>query len=103
MDRIEKLEMEVKVLRNVIKNIAKKLGIDPEFDKMNFIPEKKNEPIKKIFSLLIVLNIWMLIDMEMVVRPIHTSLIKKKKDMWMMKESSMRKHISLHLTLLKML
>lgn len=47
MDRIEKLEMEVKVLRNVIKNIAKKLGIDPEFDKMNFIPEKKNEPIKK--------------------------------------------------------
>lgn len=49
MDRIEKLEMEVKVLRNVIKNIAKKLGIDPKFDKMNFIPEKKNEPIKKNF------------------------------------------------------
>lgn len=49
MDRIEKLEMEVKVLRNVIKNIAKKLGIEPEFDKMNFIPEKKNEPIKKKF------------------------------------------------------
>ena len=44
MDRIEKLEIEVEGLRNVIKNMAKKLGIDPEFDKidkMNEIPEKK--------------------------------------------------------------
>ena len=40
MDKIEKLEMEVEVLRNALKNMAKKLGIDPEFDKMNFIPEK---------------------------------------------------------------
>ena len=31
------------------KKYSKKLGIDPEFDKMNFIPEKKNEPIKKKF------------------------------------------------------
>ena len=43
MDRIEKLEMEVEGLRNVIKNMAKKLGMDfTEFDKMNEIPEKKN-------------------------------------------------------------
>ena len=39
MDRIEKLEMEVEILRNALKNMAKKLGIDLEFDKMKFIPE----------------------------------------------------------------
>ena len=47
MDRIEKLEIEVEGLRNVIKNMAKKLGIDPEFDKMNEIPEKKEEHVNK--------------------------------------------------------
>ena len=41
-------------------------------------------------------------DLEILVSPIHTSLIKKKEDMWMMKEGSMMKHISLHSTLLKM-
>ena len=42
MDRIEKLEMEVECLRNVIKNMVKKLGMDfTEFDKMNEIPERK--------------------------------------------------------------
>ena len=49
MDRIENLEMEVECLRNAIKNMAKKLGMDPEFDKMNEIPEKKEEPVKKNF------------------------------------------------------
>lgn len=52
MDRIEKLEMEVESLRNVIKNMAKKLGMDPEFDKidkMNEIPERKETPVKKNF------------------------------------------------------
>ena len=49
MDRIEKLEMEVECLRNAIKNMAKKLGMDPEFDKMNEIPEKKEVPVKKNF------------------------------------------------------
>jgi hypothetical protein len=52
MDKIEKLEMEVEVLRNVVKNMAKKLGIDPEFDKMNFIPETdliEKEPVRKNF------------------------------------------------------
>ena len=52
MDKIEKLEMEVEVLRNALKNMAKKLGIDPEFDKMKFIPEKdliEKEPRKKNF------------------------------------------------------
>ena len=49
MDRIEKLEMEVECLRNAIKNMAKKLGMDPEFDKMNEIPEKKEEHVKKNF------------------------------------------------------
>lgn len=52
MDKIEKLEMEVEILRNALKNMAKKLGIDPEFDKMNFIPEKdliEKEPVKKNF------------------------------------------------------
>ena len=49
MNRIEKLEMEVEGLRNVIKNMAKKLGMDPEFDKMNKILEKKEEPVKKNF------------------------------------------------------
>lgn len=47
MDRIEKLEIEVEGLRNVIKNMAKKLRIDPEFDKMNEIPEKKEEHVNK--------------------------------------------------------
>ena len=47
MDRIEKLEMEVEGLRNVIKNMAKKLGMDPEFDKMNEIPEKKKRTCKE--------------------------------------------------------
>ena len=50
MDKIEKLEMELEVLRNVVKNMAKKLGIDPEFDKMKFIPEKdliEKEPVEK--------------------------------------------------------
>jgi hypothetical protein len=32
--------MEIEVLRNALKNMAKKLGIDPEFDKMDFIPKK---------------------------------------------------------------
>ena len=45
MDRIEKLEMEVEILRNALKNMAQKLGIDPEFDKMKFIPE--NDLIEK--------------------------------------------------------
>ena len=52
MDRIEKLEMEMELLRNALKNMAKKLGIDPEFDKIKFIPEKdliKKEPVKKNF------------------------------------------------------
>ena len=50
MDRIEKLEMEVEGLRNVIKNMAKKLEMDiTEFDKMNEIPEKKEAPEKKNF------------------------------------------------------
>ena len=49
MDRIEKLEMEVECLRNAIKNMAKKLGMDPEFDKVNEIPEKKEEHVKKNF------------------------------------------------------
>ena len=49
MDRIEKLEMEVEGLRNAIKNMAKKLGMDPEFDKMNEIPEKKEVHVKKNF------------------------------------------------------
>ena len=50
IDRIEKLEMEVECLRNVIKNMVKKLGMDfTEFDKMNEIPEKKEEPVKKNF------------------------------------------------------
>lgn len=52
MDRIEKLEMEVEGLRNVIKNIAKKLGMEPEFneiDEMNEILEKKEEHVKKNF------------------------------------------------------
>ena len=52
MDRIEKLEMEVEGLRNVIKNIAKKLGMEHEFneiDEMNKILEKKEEPVKKNF------------------------------------------------------
>ena len=52
MDKIEKLEMELEVLRNVVKNMAKKLGIDPEFDKMKFIPEKdliEKEPVEKNF------------------------------------------------------
>lgn len=52
MDKIEKLEMEVEVLRNALKNMAKKLGMDPEFDKMKFIPEKdliEKEPVKKKF------------------------------------------------------
>ena len=52
MDKIEKLEMEVEVLRNALKNMAKKLGIDPEFDKMKFIPEKdliEKEPVRKNF------------------------------------------------------
>ena len=53
MDRIEKLEMEVEDLRNAIKNMAKKLGMDfTEFDnidKMNEIPEKKEAPEKKNF------------------------------------------------------
>ena len=50
MDRIEKLEMEVERLRNVIKNMSKKLGMDfTEFDKMNEIPEKKEEHVKKNF------------------------------------------------------
>lgn len=52
MDKIEKLEMEIELLRNVIKNMAKKLGIDPEFDKMKFIPEKdliEKEPVQKNF------------------------------------------------------
>ena len=55
MDRIEKLEMEVEVLRNALKNMAKKLGIDPEFDKMKFIPENDliekgpKEPVRKNF------------------------------------------------------
>lgn len=52
MDKIEKLEMEVEVLRNALKNMAKKLGIDPEFDKMKFIPENdliEKEPVKKNF------------------------------------------------------
>ena len=35
--------------RGAAERLSKKLGIDPEFDKMNFIPEKKNEPIKKKF------------------------------------------------------
>lgn len=49
MDRIEKLEMEVEILQNAIKNMAKKLGMDLEFDKMNEVPEKKKEPVKKNF------------------------------------------------------
>ena len=52
MDKIEKLEMEVEVLRNALKNMANKLGIDPEFDKMKFIPEKdliEKEPVMKNF------------------------------------------------------
>ena len=52
MDKIEKLEMEVEVLRNALKNMSNKLGVDPEFDKMKFIPEKdliKKEPVKKNF------------------------------------------------------
>jgi hypothetical protein len=52
MDRIEELEMEIEVLRNALKNMAKKLGIDPEFDKMDFIPKKdliRKEPGKKNF------------------------------------------------------
>lgn len=50
MDRIEKLEMEVEGLRNVIKNMVKKLGMDfTEFDKMNEIPERKEEHVKKNF------------------------------------------------------
>lgn len=52
MDKIEKLEMEMEVLRNALKNMAKKLGMDPEFDKMKFIPEKdltEKEPVKKNF------------------------------------------------------
>ena len=53
MNRIEKLEMEVEGLRNAIKNIAKKLGMDvtefDENDKMNEIPEKKEVPVKKNF------------------------------------------------------
>ena len=52
MNKIEKLEMEVEVLRNAIKNMAKKLGIDPEFDKMKFIPENdliEKKPVKKNF------------------------------------------------------
>ena len=52
MNRIEKLEMEVEGLRNAIKNMVKKLGMDPEFDKidkMNEIPEKKEVPVKKNF------------------------------------------------------
>ena len=50
MNRIEKLEKEVELLKNTLKNMAKKLGIDPEFDKMKFIPEKdliEKEPVKK--------------------------------------------------------
>ena len=53
MDRIEKLEKEVEILQNAIKNMAKKLGMDPEFDKMEktneTVPEKKKEPVKKNF------------------------------------------------------
>ena len=53
MNRIEKLEMEVEGLRNGIKNIAKKLGMDvtefDENDKMNEILEKKEAPEKKNF------------------------------------------------------
>lgn len=49
MDRIEKLEMEVEILQNAIKNMAKKLGMDLEFDKTNEVPEKKKEPVKKNF------------------------------------------------------
>ena len=53
MNRIEKLEMEVEGLRNVIKNMAKKLGMDftefDKIDKMNKILEKKKEPVKKNF------------------------------------------------------
>ena len=52
MNRIEKLEMEVEGLRNVIKNIAKKLGMEHEFneiDEMNKIPEKKEAPVEKNF------------------------------------------------------
>ena len=52
MNKIEKLEMEIEVLRNALKNMAKKLGIDPEFDKMNFIPENdliEKEPVEKNF------------------------------------------------------
>ena len=53
MDRIEKLEMEVESLRNVIKNMSKKLGMDftefDKIDKMNEIPEKKEEHVKKNF------------------------------------------------------
>ena len=52
MDKIEKLEMEVEVLRNALKNMANKLGIDPEFDKMKFIPEVdliEKEPVRKNF------------------------------------------------------
>ena len=54
MDKIEKLEMEVEGLRNVIKNMAKKLEMDiTEFDKMEktneTVPEKKKEPVKKNF------------------------------------------------------
>lgn len=53
MDKIEKLEMELEVLRNAVKNMAKKLGIDPEFDKMEFpIPERdliEKNPVKKNF------------------------------------------------------
>ena len=52
MEKIEKLEMEIEVLRNAIKNMAKKLGIDPEFDKMNFIPKGEvieKEPARKNF------------------------------------------------------
>ena len=53
MNRIEKLEMEDEGLRNVIKNMAKKLWMDftefDKIDKMNEIPEKKEEPVKKNF------------------------------------------------------
>ena len=55
MDRIEKLEMEVEILRNALKNMAQKLGINPEFDKIKFIPENDliekgpKKPVKKKF------------------------------------------------------
>ena len=61
MDRIEKLEIEG--LRNVIKNMAKKLGIDPEFDKMNEIPEKKEEHVKKnLRKTFLLQNVWEHLD-----------------------------------------